>query len=359
MGQWGISVYVGLGQTEVQNRRYLRSAWEKGYTQLFTSLHVPETDRQVFRREMPKLLAFARELGYRITADVSPATGTVFGLKLETLGDLGITAIRFDWGYDVKPMIAFLQESALDVELNASTAGVEMLDELLTAGIDPGRLRGGHNFYPRPETGLSEQFLVQRSQPFLQRGIPVSAFIPGWACRRGPLGEGLPTLEEHRAWKARDAAKHLRALGVVANIFFGDPLASEMELADVAALPVDAVLLDVVFSCEMTDQEKSVFVSQTHANRLDAAALCIRSTAGRSPGNEKWPGQVAPRPRGTLTVDNDRYGRYAGEIQITLCDLPADERVHVVGRVIEADLRHLESIGPGRAFRMREAQHES
>jgi hypothetical protein len=348
-------VYVGLGQTEVQNRRYLRSAWEKGYTQLFTSLHVPETDRQVFRREMPKLLAFARELGYRVTADVSPATGNIFGLKLETLGDLGVTAIRFDWGYDVKPMIAFLQESALDVELNASTVSPETLDELLSAGIDPGRLRGGHNFYPRPETGLSEEFLVKRSLPFLQRGMSVSAFIPGRSCRRGPIGAGLPTLEEHRAWKARAAAKHLRALGVVSNILFGDPLASEMELAEVAALPVDAVTLDVMFSGAMTEQEKSLFVDIPHTNRLDTAALCIRSTFGRKPGTDAWPGRPAPRPRGTLTVDNEKYGRYAGEIQISLQDLPADERVNVVGSVAEADLRFLEHIGPGRLFYVREA----
>ena len=30
-------------------------------------------------------------------------------------------------------------------------------------------------------------------------------------------------------------------------------------------------------------------------------------------------------------MDNDRYGRYRGEVQITLSDLPADERVNVVG----------------------------
>lgn len=354
MGQRGISVYVGLGQTEVQNRRYLRSAWEKGYTQLFTSLHVPETDRQMFRREMPKLLAFARELGYRITADVSPVSGTVFGLKLEALEDLGITAIRFDWGYDVRAMVAFLQECALDVELNASTVGANTLDELLSAGIDPGRLRGGHNFYPRPETGLSEDFLTGRSLPFLQRGIPVSAFIPGRACRRGPIGEGLPTLEEHRTWKAREAAKHLRALDVVSNVFFGDPLASEDELEDVAALPVDGVTLDVRFSGEMTEQEKNMFVGHSHMNRMDAAALCIRSTAGRRPGAGIWPGKPAMRPRGTLTVDNERYGRYAGEIQIALRDLPADERVNAVGKVTEADLRYLVHIGPGRVFHVRE-----
>ena len=36
-------------------------------------------------------------------------------------------------------------------------------------------------------------------------------------------------------------------------------------------------------------------------------------------------------------MDNDGYGRYRGEVQITLCDLPADERVNVVGQVVEED----------------------
>ena len=40
-------------------------------------------------------------------------------------------------------------------------------------------------------------------------------------------------------------------------------------------------------------------------------------------------------PQGTVTLDNRLAGRYAGEVEITLTDLPADPSVNVMGRVSE------------------------
>lgn len=39
------------------------------------------------------------------------------------------------------------------------------------------------------------------------------------------------------------------------------------------------------------------------------------------------------------------YQRYAGELQITLVDLPPDPRVNVIGTIVEEDLPLLEYIG--------------
>ncbi|MGG3924217.1 DUF871 domain-containing protein, partial [Geobacillus thermodenitrificans] len=59
---------------------------------------------------------------------------------------------------------------------------------------------------------------------------------------------------------------------------------------------------------------------------------------------------AAPRRTGSITIDNERYGRYAGELQITLVDLPADDRVNVIGQVIEEDMPLLRYIHGGRRF---------
>jgi hypothetical protein len=59
------------------------------------------------------------------------------------------------------------------------------------------------------------------------------------------------------------------------------------------------------------------------------------------------PLQNKHRPKGSITIDNDLYGRYRGEMQITLTDLSADERVNVVGRVKSDDLPLLEQLKPG------------
>ena len=59
------------------------------------------------------------------------------------------------------------------------------------------------------------------------------------------------------------------------------------------------------------------------------------------------PENTTERWMGSITRDNDSYGRYRGEIQITLCDLPADERVNVVGKVVEEDIVLLSYLKPG------------
>ena len=56
------------------------------------------------------------------------------------------------------------------------------------------------------------------------------------------------------------------------------------------------------------------------------------------------------RKIGSLTIDNLRYGRYSGEIMLTRSDLPADERVNVIGRVPENALLLLNLIDRGAKF---------
>ena len=53
-----------------------------------------------------------------------------------------------------------------------------------------------------------------------------------------------------------------------------------------------------------------------------------------------------------MTMDNIGYGRYSGEIQLMRADLPADEKVNVIGEVpAEYDLL-LDCIKRGKTFRM-------
>ena len=63
-------------------------------------------------------------------------------------------------------------------------------------------------------------------------------------------------------------------------------------------------------------------------------------------------GDCAARPRGTITMDNLRYGRYSGEIQLMRQDLPADERVNVIGRVDPRYLLLVDCIRRGSRFKM-------
>ena len=41
---------------------------------------------------------------------------------------------------------------------------------------------------------------------------------------------------------------------------------------------------------------------------------------------------------GDITINNDKYQRYMGEIQILKVNLPASEKVNIVGKIIEKDI---------------------
>ena len=51
--------------------------------------------------------------------------------------------------------------------------------------------------------------------------------------------------------------------------------------------------------------------------------------------------------KGSITLDNEKYLRYMGEIQLTKYDLPADEKVNVVAKVIKEELPLINQIKAG------------
>ena len=58
------------------------------------------------------------------------------------------------------------------------------------------------------------------------------------------------------------------------------------------------------------------------------------------------------RKKGSITIDNELYGRYAGEMQVAVHDLPVDEKVNVVGMVVEEDISLLPYVGAGKMFQL-------
>jgi len=91
MQKLGISVYIGLGQSFEQNVSFLKLARQCGYSELFTSMHIPESDPASTALEARRLLLQAGELGFGVTADVSPRSWEVFGFKPTELKAMGIS----------------------------------------------------------------------------------------------------------------------------------------------------------------------------------------------------------------------------------------------------------------------------
>lgn len=64
------------------------------------------------------------------------------------------------------------------------------------------------------------------------------------------------------------------------------------------------------------------------------------------------PQNTVERYLGSITMDNDAYGRYRGEVQICRRDLEANHRVNVIGLVIEEDLPLLALLESGQSVNL-------
>ena len=94
-------------------------------------------------------------------------------------------------------------------------------------------------------------------------------------------------------------------------------------------------------------------MERVHTNRLDPARDVIRSVESREENKViLQPMNATLRKKGSITIDNELYGRYAGEMQVAIHDLPVDEKVNVVGMVVEEDMSLLPFVGAGKMFQL-------
>lgn len=344
----GLAVYLSEPLTD-ETKDNIRQMRTIGFTSIFTSLHIPEDDPTLYTERLRDLGALARELKMELVADIAPSSFAALGKTWDDAGSLtewGVTGLRVDYGVTPK-QIADLSKQLM-IALNASTVTAEELDLMKAEGLVLEQVEAWHNFYPRPETGLDRDWFNAKNRWIREQGIRVQAFIPGDGQLRGPLRETLPTLEDHR--RKSPFACYLELQASVDRILIGDPGLSESTMRQFAAYQEGILVL------RATGQSDDTLLTHVQTNRLDPARDVIRSVESRSsfrPGNGLLePETLSDRPVGSITIDNLRYGRYAGELQLTKRDLAADERVNVIGRVIEADRPLLQQIGPGGLFRL-------
>ncbi|MFP5113909.1 MupG family TIM beta-alpha barrel fold protein [Bacillaceae bacterium C204] len=330
----GISFYLNDPLAEER----IELAGKMGVKRAFTSLHIPEESGDLAGRAK-KLLQAAKEAGIEVYADVSARTPAHLGLEsLFSLKSLGVSGVRLDDFFANETILNLSKEFKL--ALNASIMFKEDVRALLEGGLEHSQLLAWHNFYPRRETGLAESFFQSQNELFRRYGIPISAYIPGDGEKRGPLFEGLPTLEAHREIDPYQAALELIRVGVD-DVYIGDPEVSEELLSRLMELDCFGRV-----SLRVEGFQEGEFQL-----RPDFSRDVLRLVDTRSSGSVVAENTVA-RPIGSITIDNDRYGRYRGEVQITLHDLPADERVNVAGRIVEADLPLLSLLQPGQTVKL-------
>ncbi|PGS48092.1 DUF871 domain-containing protein [Bacillus sp. AFS041924] len=350
----GISIYLSEKNIE-KNKKYIEIAKKNGFRSIFTSLHIPEDDPSTYKTLLQLLGAQAMENEMELMADISAKSLTHLGLDYSTVSEIqnwGVTGLRVDYGLNER-QIADLSKK-MKIALNASTLSPVFLDELLKYGLQTENVEAWHNFYPRPETGLATSYLIEKNKWLQSCGISTMAFIPGNDEMRGPLYKGLPTLEKHRGINPLHAYLDLTQNCYVDKVLVGD---ISIKLETMEALSKTKDFIELKYKPYSQEEEILSTFEQVHTNREDPARDVIRSMESRLYGSfgeySLKPVNTIIRKTGSVTIDNELYGRYGGELQIMLTNLPSDEKVNVIGKIIEDDLSLLQYIGAGKKFKLK------
>ena len=342
MANLGYSLYLSTFAAQCSALRGLADTGAP----VFLSLHIGEEFDASFCRRAEEICREVADMGYRIIADVSPKTVAQFGCRdlTELAAKLRLWALRIDYGFSPQEMEAMAEK--MPIVLNASTTTVDDARAIAAKG---GCVMAMHNFYPRPETGLDEEYLRDTTQLLKRAGLKVLAFVPGDLQKRGPVFEGLPTLEVHRSCLPSAAFADLFLNYGIEEIFVGDPGLSETEQQRIDRFCREGILS---IPCEIHPNWHYLY-DQVFTCRADSPRWLVRFQESRiysCQGQTTEPYNCRERRQGSLTIDNLRYGRYSGEIMLIRSDLQADDRVNVIGHVPENALLLLRNIRRGSKF---------
>ncbi len=340
----GISVYAGMDNKVEDIIDYIDRASKLGIKTVFSSAHIPEVDEN-FERDFETILEECSKRDMTTIIDISK--GYFDRLDIEKYK---IDYLRLDYGFTIKEAALMSQKYGFGISVNATTFSEEQIKDFKKYGGDINKINACHNFYPRKGTGISEELFIEKNKLFNQYGVKTMAFIPSNHIRRGPVYEGLPTMEMHREILPIVSAQHLLDLGVD-YVVIGDAMASDKELKDLSLIKEDLKLIPLKINKDLSDIELDL-LKEIHTNREDPGAFAIRSQESRliKKGKISPKNNDLPRKKYSVTIDNEGYGRYEGELEILLESLETDSRINVVGNGDRGAIL-IDKLKPGEKFK--------
>ncbi|NCB33172.1 MAG: DUF871 family protein [Erysipelotrichia bacterium] len=345
---------------------YLSLAERYSFEEVFTTIHLPELSLEQQLESLIRIVSLSRTHHMTVTVDIG-------GRYLEELlndkkylklfKEADPDCVRLDYGYsqsNVRKLHGLTHVRGF--VLNASIYNLQQAKEEVEflKSLQPEvQIYACHNYYPRPETGLDPEFARKQQSIFESMGIPVMYCIPDSTRPRGPLYEQLPTVEGHRYLTPDLVMLELYCHYHCDGIMIADEFVSASVFRKIDSIINTRVLkVPVTFLSTATAEEKRKVLG-IHEFRYDSNQFILRSATSREMGSASSkiiPCHAVLRRRGSVTLDNEKYSRYSGEMQIVLQPLASDERVNVVGRISGHGMQLLTYYRFGYQYRFEEAK---
>ncbi len=345
MEQLGLSLYLSSG--EKANQEIIIKAQKAHMKYAFTSLHIPEESVADYRFETIRLMELCRDAGLSLIIDVGPRTISKLGLSsLHDLKNYNITHIRIDYGFTIDEIVNLTND--FNVVLNASTLTQEEIEHIIKNHVDTSRISACHNFYPKPLTALPIENVRATNDLLHKYDIKSIGFVSGDLTLRGPLHEGLPTVEEHRNMDVLRQILELKQVAQCDMIMIGDIDVTEESWKKISELQDNYVTL----KAQILDGYNFI-CDRIHHDRVDYSAYVIRSVESREYKN---PTIMDPSERklGSISMSNSLYLRYEGELEIARRNLQKEPKVNIIGQVGNDYLQYLPLINTGMGFKIEE-----
>lgn len=358
MRKLGISIYPEKTTME-KDKKYIDLASKYGFQRVFACLLSAEGEIEKTKKIYKEIIEYCTDKGMEVILDVAPNIFQKLNISYDDLTffqELGATGIRLDIGFDgLKEANMSFNNLNLDIELNMSN-DTYYLENILSHVAKKDKIIGCHNFYPQIFTGLSYDYFMKCSRRFKENNIRTAAFISSFSGELGPwsINDGLCTLEEHRNLNITTAAKHLWATGLIDDVIIGNAYASEEELKKLGELNRYLVELDIYLEKNISDKEKSI-INELHVRRGDINDYMIRSTEVRKKhiNSEILTLDETEQKLGDIMIGNNSFGKYKGELQIILRNIPKDKRKNKVATIANEELFLLNYVNAWSKFKLK------
>lgn len=361
--QFSISVYAkGTPEDWERIENYLSLSKKYGCVDVFTSAHMPELSLQDQLKVLSRLTGLVHKNKQKLTIDFG-GHSLLYILEnkkeCDFLRHCSVDAIRLDYGYDPKIMVKIFNKlNVSEFAWNASTmAENEILDFWkVSSKYSNFKITGCHNFYPLKYSGLDEDFVIAQNLKFHTLQIPVTLCVPCFTNPRGPLYEGLPTIESHRYFSFEKCLLESFKENMADMLLIGDEFLSKADFDQIFSIQNRNPLEIRIVELEgISNVEKSILYEKPHQIRYDSNSIIFRSQTSREmaePGKLIEPGHIFDRYYAYITINNNNYGRYSGELQFVWSNLSADRRVNVVAKVCNKDVWKFNHARAGFSYRL-------